>query len=273
MTSPQIMGILNCTPDSFSDGGRYLDEAALAARIDQLLAEGADSIDVGGESTRPFAQPVSEADELARIIPAIRAIRQRSDIPISIDTTKARVARAALEARATMLNDISALRQDPGMIEVARSFDGPVILMHMRGSPGDMQVDPRYGDVVAEINGFFRERIAWLEGQGVARSRLIVDPGIGFGKTLEHNMAILKNIPSFKQHGCPVLIGHSRKSFLGQLLGLEVGERDCATAVVSALLAKQGVDILRVHDVRASRQALALADAASNDVRPLTGGW
>jgi len=254
-----LMGILNVTPDSFSDGGRWLSESALETRIEQLLAEGADIIDVGGESTRPFAEPVGVAEELRRVIPAIRKIRQRSKIPISVDTTKAAVAGEAIAAGATMINDISALRHDPAMIEVARSFAGPVIIMHMQGTPGDMQVVPRYGDVVAEINAFFTERIDWLEQNGVDRSRIIVDPGIGFGKTMEHNLAILRNIAAFRRHGCPVLIGHSRKSFLGQLLGVPTEERDWPTAMVSACCARQGADILRVHDVRNTGYAVRLA--------------
>ncbi len=257
----QIMGIVNVTPDSFSDGGRWQGEDRLAARIDQLLAEGADLIDVGGESTRPFAQPVGEAEELARVLPAVRAVRRRSEVPVSVDTTKATVARAALEAGADLINDVSALRHDPAMVTVVRDSGCRVVIMHRLGTPGDMQLAPHYEDVVAEINRFLAGRIAWLEEQGVDRSRVIVDPGLGFGKTLEHNLDILRNVAAFKQHGCPLLIGHSRKSFLGRLLDLMVTERDPATAVVSALLAGRGVDILRVHDVLASRQAVQLAEA------------
>ncbi len=252
----QIMGILNLTPDSFSDGGCWNNDSALLTRIEQLLTEGADIIDVGGESTRPFAKAVTAEMELARVLPAIREIRERSTVAISIDTTKAVVAREALAAGATMVNDISALRLDPEMVEVVRSYQGPVVIMHMQGNPGDMQVSPKYEDVVAEINAFFAERIGWLEQQGIERSRIIVDPGVGFGKTLEHNLAILRDIQAFKQHGCPVLIGHSRKSFLGQLLDVTVSERDCPTAVVSAFCAQQEADILRVHDVRATKQAV-----------------
>ena len=257
----QIMGIVNVTPDSFSDGGRWQAEDALAARIDQLLAEGADLIDIGGESTRPFAQPVGEAEELARVLPAVRAVRGRSTVPVSVDTTKATVARAALEEGADLINDVSALRHDPAMVTVVRDSGCRVVIMHRLGTPGDMQLAPHYEDVVAEINRFLAGRIAWLEEQGVDRSRVIVDPGLGFGKTLAHNLDILRKVESFKQHGCPLLIGHSRKSFLGRLLDLEVDERDPATAVVSALLTGRGVDILRVHDVRASRQAVLLAEA------------
>lgn len=259
----QIMGICNVTPDSFSDGGQYTGEAALVARIDQLLAEGADIIDVGGESTRPFADPVGVEEELARVIPAIRKIRARSDIPISIDTTKAAVARAALDAGATLVNDISALRQDPAMVEVVREYTCPVVIMHMQGTPSTMQKAPSYKDVVTEINAFLAERIEWMAERGIERSSIIVDPGIGFGKTLEHNLAILGNIAAFKVHGCPVLIGHSRKSFFGQLLGLPLDERDCATAVLSALCASKGADILRVHAVGLNRQAIELARACA----------
>ena len=261
----KIMGILNVTPDSFSDGGRWVHDDALDARIDQLIGEGADIIDVGGESTRPYAEPVSVEEELKRVIPVIGKIRKRSGIDISIDTTKAVVARAALSAGATMINDISALQNDPQMIDVVKNYTGPVVVMHMQGTPEDMQDRPKYDDVVAEINQFFAERIAWLERHGVGKSRIILDPGVGFGKILEHNIDILKNIQKFKQQGCQVLVGHSRKSFIGQLLGLPVAERDCPTAILSVLCQQQGVDILRVHNVALSRQALLL-DASLNAV-------
>ena len=257
----QIMGIFNVTPDSFSDGGQWTNEKALEERIEQLISEGADIIDVGGESTRPFAEPVSAEEELQRVLPAIKAIRRRSNIPISIDTTKAVVAREAIAVGATIINDISALRQDAGMLTVVQSFAGQVVIMHMQGSPGDMQHNPRYSDVVAEINAFFTERLTWLEANGVERSRIIVDPGIGFGKTLEHNLAILRNIPAFKHHGCPVLIGHSRKSFLGELLGLPVAERDWPTAMISAFAESAGANIVRVHQVSTTRLARQLMEA------------
>ncbi len=258
---PRIMGILNVTPDSFSDGGSFSSQEAARAQVERMLAEGVDIIDVGGESTRPFAETVSEQEELNRVIPAIETIRKITDIPISIDTSKAEVARKALAAGATMVNDISALRNDPAMAEVVAGYDGPVIIMHMQGTPGDMQVDPRYENVVEEICAFFEERIAWMQEQGVEKSRIVLDPGIGFGKTLTHNLAILGNIQIFKQLGHPVLIGHSRKSFLDKLLGLPVDKRDCPTAVISALCATLGADILRVHDVALSRQAVLLAAA------------
>ncbi len=262
MNLPQIMGILNVTPDSFSDGGTCTTGEAVTRRVEGMLAAGVDIIDVGGESTRPFAEPVPEAEEMDRVIPAIENIRRVSaTIPVSIDTTKAAVARRALETGATMVNDISALRRDPDMVEVVRSYSGPVIIMHMQGTPGDMQIRPSYRDVVAEICDFFSERIAWLENQGIARGRIVIDPGIGFGKTLDHNLAILRNIGRFKALGCPVLVGHSRKSFFDKLLGLPLAERDCATAIVSALCAARGVDILRVHEVEQNSIAIRLARA------------
>jgi len=255
------MGILNVTPDSFSDGGKFTSEDTVARQVEQMLEDGVDIIDVGGESTRPFADPVSEAEELKRVIPAIECIRRETDIPVSIDTTKAEVARQALAVGATMVNDISALRHDPDMAQVVRNYDGPVIIMHMQGTPGDMQVNPEYGDVVEEVCAFFTERVAWMEEQGIAQSRVVVDPGIGFGKTLEHNLAILRSIGAFKKLGFSVLIGHSRKSFLEKLLGLPMAERDCPTAVISASCASQGVDIIRVHDVCLTRQAILLAQS------------
>ncbi len=255
----QIMGILNVTPDSFSDGGRFTSMEDIARQVEEMLSQGVDIIDVGGESTRPFADPVPEDQELERVLPAIEIIRQQTDIPVSIDTTKASVARAALAAGATMVNDISALRHDPDMADVVQSCDGPVIIMHMQGTPRTMQLDPRYDDVVEDIITFFQERIAWMSEQGIDSRRIIIDPGIGFGKTLEHNLEILRNVARFRATGHRVLIGHSRKSFFDKLFGIPVTERDCPTAVVSALCFLQGADIIRVHDVKTTRQALELA--------------
>lgn len=258
----RIMGIINVTPDSFSDGGRFLGVESAVAQADVLVADGADLLDIGGESTRPYAQSVSEAEELQRVIPAIRAIREKYSLPISIDTSKAEVARQALLAGADMINDISALRHDPAMIDVVRVTDVPVVIMHMQGTPQDMQVEPRYRDVVGEILDFFRERLDWLRGQGVDCRRIVIDPGIGFGKTLTHNLVILKNLSAFSDLGQPVLLGHSRKRFLGEITGRKVAtERDLATAVVSALAVGQGVAIVRVHDVAASRQAIRICEA------------
>jgi dihydropteroate synthase len=266
MSKTQVMGILNVTPDSFSDGGRFIDEQAVTEQIRKMLADGADIIDIGGESTRPFADPVSEQEELDRVLPAIQAVRALSaEIPISIDTAKAKVAAAALEHGAAFINDISALRTDPEMIRVARACDAPIIIMHMQGTPGDMQVNPQYDDVVAEICDFFQERTGWLESRGVARHRIILDPGIGFGKTLAHNLAILRNVAAFKRLGFPVLIGHSRKSFLEKLLGTPVEQRDCPSAIISALCVQQGADILRVHDVAKTVAAVRLVEEIGHE--------
>ncbi len=257
----RVMGILNITPDSFSDGGRLLDPDAVRLLVAEMIDAGVDILDVGGESTRPFAEPVSLDEELSRVIPVIELIRELTGLPVSIDTTKAEVARAALAAGADIVNDVSGLRHDPGMIGLVAGCDCPLVVMHMQGTPGTMQVEPRYDDVVAEIEDFFRERLSWLSDRGVARDRVILDPGIGFGKTLEHNLSILRNIDSFRSLGCPVLIGHSRKSFIGTILDLAVDRRDCATAMVSLYSALRGADILRVHNVEMTRQAVALAAA------------
>ncbi|MDD3813004.1 MAG: dihydropteroate synthase [Desulfocapsaceae bacterium] len=261
MAAVRIMGIINVTPDSFSDGGCYQDEVSVVAQADALVAAGADLLDVGGESTRPFAQPVSEIEELRRVIPAIQAIRRRYSLPISIDTRKAEVARQALMAGADMINDVSALRHDPAMIDLLRTTEVPVVIMHMQGTPGDMQVEPVYQDVVGEILDFFRERLDWLQGQGIDLRRIVLDPGIGFGKTLVHNLLILKNLSVFSTLGQPILLGHSRKRFLGEITNRQVEERDLATAVVSALAVAQGVSIVRVHDVASTRQAIQIAEA------------
>ncbi len=257
----RIMGILNVTPDSFSDGGQYHTYEAAIRHAEALITAGADILDVGGESTRPYAAPVSLEDELARTIPVIKAIRTTSSIPISIDTTKAEVARQSLLAGADIINDISALLKDPEMIEVVKESDVPVIIMHMQGTPADMQDKPQYESVVEEVFEFFRERISWMVDQGVARERIILDPGIGFGKTMAHNLSIIKHLDRFKALNLSVLLGHSRKNFLGLLTGLEAEQRDLATAVVSALSVQHHVDIIRVHNVAATRQALQIAEA------------
>lgn len=257
-----VMGILNVTPDSFSDGGSFVNPAAVNAQVAAMLAAGVDIIDVGGESSRPGSESVAVDEELSRVIPAIRAIRsQSSAIPVSIDTTKAEVADQALREGADIINDISAFRFDPSLITVAVKHQAPVIIMHMQGTPKDMQAAPTYGDVVSEIRDFLQERISWAEAQGLDRERIIVDPGIGFGKTVMHNLSILNHVADFKALGCPLLIGHSRKAFIGKILDLAVEDRDSATAAVSALCAARGADIVRVHDVAATRQAVRLAEA------------
>ena len=260
---PRIMGILNLTPDSFSDGGRYRGVEEGLRQAERMLAAGADIIDVGGESTRPGAEPVAAEEEIRRTAPVVEAVVRELDARVSIDTSKAPVARAALDAGAVMVNDVTGLRGDAAMAPLVRERGVEVVIMHMQGTPRTMQKNPTYGDVVADIRAFFAERLAFCRGQGIDAGKVILDPGIGFGKTLEHNLAILANIPAFKSLGRPVLIGHSRKSFLGALLGLEVEERDCATAMVSCLAALDGADYLRVHEVGLTRQACALAAAVA----------
>lgn len=255
------MGILNVTPDSFSDGGQLTVEKHLLERAQEMVEAGVAIIDVGGESTRPFATPVSAEEELRRVIPAIRALRRQFDLPISIDTTKSVVAAQALSAGADIINDISALRFDPQMADVANKFGAPVIIMHMQGTPADMQLGPKYEDVIDESLRFLGERLQWLMAQGIEQSRIIVDPGVGFGKTLAHNLLILKRAEEYNTLGCPVLIGHSRKSFIGKILGRNVCNRDIPTAVISSILATKKIAILRVHDVKATREALLINQA------------
>lgn len=261
MTIPKIMGVLNVTPDSFSDGGQFDSVASACSQAEALVVSGADIIDVGGESTRPFAEPVTEQEEINRVIPAIRAIRSTSSIPISIDTTKAEVARQALAAGANIINDISALRKDPEMLAVVQETSVPLIIMHMQGTPAGMQVKPQYENVIEEIVTFFKERLAWLEENGVDPKRITLDPGIGFGKTLNHNLSILKHLEDFTTLGCPLLLGHSRKRFIEDITGLEVEARDLPTAVVSALSCAANIDIVRVHNVAATYQALQMTKA------------
>ncbi len=258
------MGILNITPDSFSDGGRFTSEAAILAQAEIMISAGADLLDIGGESTRPGAQPVLLADEIDRVVGAVRSIRRRHTIPISVDTTKAEVARLALDEGADLINDISGLRFDPAMVQLLRERRVPVVIMHMQGTPGNMQQNPTYTDVIGEITSFLAERIAWAESQGIPRERIIVDPGLGFGKTVTHNLTILKHFDRFASLGCPVLIGHSRKSFIGKLLDCEVNERDFGTAILSGLCTMKGAALLRVHDVAATVQAVRLAEAVRN---------
>lgn len=253
---PQIMGILNVTPDSFSDGGLFADPARAVERALQMEAEGADIIDIGGESTRPGAEPVSVEEEKRRVLPVIQGIRRRSNISISIDTMKASVAAEALEAGAKIINDVSAGRFDPEMLPLAARAQVPICLMHMKGEPRTMQQNPYYDDVVAEVKGFLRERIAAARAVGVDQKNIWIDPGIGFGKRLEDNLALLKNLDQFAELGCPILIGPSRKSFIGQLTGAPVEARLPGTLASLAIAVQKGAQILRVHDVAAVRQFL-----------------
>jgi dihydropteroate synthase len=258
---PRVMGVLNVTPDSFSDGGQTLELSAAVARAEQLVAEGADLLDIGGESSRPGAEPVALAEELRRVVPVVEAVAQRVAVPISVDTTKAEVARRAIAAGATIINDISALTADSDMARVVAESGAGVILMHMQGTPQTMQLEPRYADVLAEVLAFLQERIAWAEAQGIPRERIAVDPGIGFGKTSAHNLDLLRNLERFATLGCAVVIGTSRKGFLGKLTGRSLAERVNATVVSNLAAAAKGARVLRVHDVATMVDALRVWEA------------
>lgn len=258
----KIMGILNTTPDSFSDGGLYSTTSLALQQAHSLIQDGAEIIDIGGESSRPGAHPVSVNEELQRVLPVITALRAESPIPISIDTTKATVARQALLAGANIINDISALVHDPEMIEVLQQqSEAEIVLMHMQGTPIAMQNNPKYGEVTNEVYEFLSRRIEYLTDHNISENRIIVDPGIGFGKTFDHNLILLKNLSRFSTLGTRVLLGHSRKRFLGEITGEAAEERDLATAVTAALCAYRAIDIVRVHNVAATHQALQLAEA------------
>jgi dihydropteroate synthase len=267
-----IMGVVNVTPDSFSDGGFFFEREAAVRQGERLVAEGADILDIGGESTRPFSEPISADEEIRRVVPVIAALAARIQVPISIDTAKANVARAALQAGAAMINDISALRFDPHMGQVAVEFGVPVILMHMRGEPRNMQVNPRYGELVAEIRGFLSEAMARAERQGIGRERLIVDPGIGFGKTPEHNLQLLKRLREFASLDAPILVGPSRKSFIRRLIKPD-GVKDISpllpqvetgTQAALAVAVLNGAHVVRVHDVATTQATVKVVDAILN---------
>lgn len=255
------MGVLNVTPDSFSDGGRFFDPEAALAQAEAMIAAGADILDIGGESTRPFSEPVPLEEELRRVLPVIQALRRRFDLPISIDTYKAAVAEAALDAGADLINDISAGRFDPGMVPLAARTGVPLILMHMQGTPRDMQLDPHYDDVVAEVKAFLAARRDYAISQGVAPDKIILDVGIGFGKNLEHNLELLRRHQEFQELGCPLLLGVSRKAFLGKITDLPAPERDVATLGAIAYGALHGADIIRTHNVPYAVQLLKVINA------------
>jgi dihydropteroate synthase len=255
------MGIVNVTPDSFSDGGVYFSPSAAVSHALKLADDGADIIDIGGESTRPFAAPVSTEQELARVIPLIQAIRQHSDIPISIDTYKAEVAQAALKAGANLINDISALRFDPEMVNLAARSGVPVILMHMQGQPRNMQVAPHYDNLVAEVKLFLAERRDFALSHGITASNLILDVGIGFGKNLSHNLELIRRLDEFHDLGCPLLLGVSRKAFIGKILDLPVTERDIGSLGAIAVGLTRGVQIIRTHNILLARQLTAIVEA------------
>ncbi len=256
-----IMGILNVTPDSFSDGGKYLDKDRAVARALQMAEEGADIIDIGAESSRPGAEPVSEQEETRRVVGVIEEIAKRIDTPVSIDTYKAEVARRAVEAGAAMINDISALTFDPNMAPLAARLSVPVILMHIKGTPRDMQKDPRYTDLIGEIKSFLDRAVQHATGAGIDPERIIIDPGIGFGKTAEDNLTLIGHIRDFFEIGRPVLVGASRKSFIGALTGRPADDRLWGSIGAAAAAALLGAHLVRVHDVAQTRDALVVVDA------------
>ncbi len=258
---PLLMGIVNVTPDSFSDGGKFYEVGAAVAHALQLAEEGADILDIGGESTRPYANPVSPADELDRVLPVVEEVARQTRLPISIDTSKAVVARACLDAGAQIINDVTGLEGDPAMVEVARDFGAGVCAMHMQGTPQTMQDAPLYEDVVGEIFAYLQQRRDALTSAGIDPAQICLDPGIGFGKTYQHNLELLARCGQFHQLGCPLLVGHSRKGFLAKMLGDEEADRTAATIAVSLALAVQGIQVIRVHDVREVRSALLLFEA------------
>lgn len=256
------MGILNVTPDSFSDGGRYTTVELALRKALAMEAEGADIIDIGGESTRPGAAAVAAAEELERVIPVIEAIRRRSGLPVSIDTSKPEVMAAAAAAGASMINDVRALRE-PGAVEQAAELGLPVCLMHMQGEPRTMQASPEYGDVVQEVLDFLRARVAACIAAGMKAEQIVLDPGFGFGKSLQHNLTLLRGLPRFTADGHRLLVGVSRKSMIGALLGDLDGDRLVGSVMLALYAARAGAHIVRVHDVRQTREALRIETALS----------
>jgi dihydropteroate synthase len=256
----QLMGVVNVTPDSFSDGGLYLDPEAAVAHGEQLVRDGAEILDVGGESTRPGAEPVAEEEELRRVIPVVQGLAN-AHARISVDTSKAAVAAAALDAGAEIVNDVTALRGDPDMAGLCAERGATVVLMHMLGEPRTMQDDPRYDDVVAEVKEFLGERLEAALAAGIDERRVWLDPGIGFGKTAAHNLDLLRRLGELRELGRPLVVGTSRKSFIGKVDGSPTGRRLGGTIASSLLAAAEGADVLRVHDVAEVRQALQVAAA------------
>jgi dihydropteroate synthase len=266
---PVIMGILNVTPDSFSDGGAYLDCNRAVERGLQMAAEGAGIIDVGGESTRPGAQAVNAEEQIKRVVPVIKELARQTEVPISIDTRIARVAELALNAGASMINDISALNFDRGMTRLAVGAKVPVVLMHLKGDPENMQQGPHYDNVLAEVMSFLARRIKFAQEAGISKDLLVVDPGIGFGKNLEHNLTIIRFIKNFHRLGVPVLVGPSRKQFIGSILQIdEPQQRAFGTAAVVAWCAFSGVHIIRVHDVKEMVQVVRVLGALAGTEHP-----
>jgi dihydropteroate synthase len=262
---PLVMGVLNVTPDSFFDGGRFLDPGAAVARALAMEEEGADLIDIGAESSRPGAPPIEEGEELRRLMPVLEALAGKLAIPVSVDTAKAGVARTALAAGASLVNDITALRGDAGMGRLIATTGAGLVLMHMQGTPATMQRAPRYTDVVGEVRRFFGERLRAASDEGIAPEQIILDPGIGFGKNLQHNLALLANLEAFEDFGRPLLVGVSRKAFIGQILDRAVEGRLAGTAAAVALAVLHGARLVRVHDVRAMKDAVRMVEAVERE--------
>lgn len=260
LTRPHVMGIVNVTPDSFSDGGKYESTEKAVAHAMQLVEDGADILDIGGESTRPGATPVSLDEELRRVVPVIDKLARSAGVPLSIDTYKPEVMRAAIDAGADIVNDVRAL-QEPGALEVVARSQAGVCLMHMQGLPATMQDDPQYDDVVAEVHVFLRERLQTAQAAGIAMDRIVLDPGFGFGKRTMHNVALLQQLQIFSNLGRPLLVGLSRKSVLGQIVGADVYVRLHASLAASVISAMKGARIIRVHDVKATADALKVVSA------------
>ena len=259
-----IMGILNVTPDSFSDGGRFVDPVAAVDQAQKMIAEGADIIDIGGESTRPGVSYINEEEEIVRIRPIVEALGKRTDIPLSIDTRKAAVAQVALDLGVAIVNDVSALQDDSRMAQVIEESGAGVVLMHRQGHSATMQDAPHYEDVVEEVKSFLAKRVALAQSMGIPSDHIIVDPGIGFGKTCKHNFRILANLGEFLELNQPLLVGLSRKGFIGELTGKPVAEREMGNAAAIAIAVWQGTHILRVHDVGAMKDAIRVAQALRN---------
>lgn len=265
--NPLLMGVLNVTPDSFSDGGAYVTIEQAVNRAQQMEVEGADIIDIGAESSRPGAQPVAESEELRRLIPVVEAVRAALSIPISVDTTKAAVARRAIQAGAVIVNDISALQGDPLMAGLVAETGVGVVLMHMQGTPQTMQTSPRYGNVVEEVTVFLQQRAEEAIARGIRPSQIILDPGFGFGKLQEHNLRMLAEFETFTKLGYPVLAGVSRKQFIGNLIRQPVGAREYGNAGAVAVAVLKGAHIIRVHDVRAMKETATVVSAISRHAR------
>ena len=258
---PMVMGVLNVTPDSFSDGGQYLDPGAAVKHALEMVEEGADLIDIGAESSRPGAEPVPEAEELRRLIPVVREICRHVSVPVSVDTTKAAVAIAAIEAGAAMVNDISAGQADPVMTRVVAEAGAGLVLMHMQGTPQTMQRAPHYGSVVDDVRDFLRARMQAAMQAGIAADQILLDPGIGFGKNLEHNLMLLAGLDAFQSLGRPVLVGVSRKAFIGEVLGRRTDDRLMGTAAAVAVAVLRGAMVVRVHDVKAMQDVVRMIHA------------